>query len=83
MRTSRLGELGLDPLPRGRHVGEAERDLRGDTGLDEALPLRALGLDAQQRLVHLGDVDAGAHVLLRETPQPATVRSGQTRRIAT
>ena len=69
-----LGEVGVDALPRDVHVGEAERHLGGDAGVDVALPLGALLLDAHERLVHVGDVDAGPDVLARQPAQPAAVR---------
>ncbi len=57
---SSCGEVGLDALPRDVHVGEAERNLGRHAGVDVALPLGALLLDAGERLVHVGDVDARA-----------------------
>ncbi len=38
----------------------------GDTRGDEALPEHALLLDAHERLVQVGDVHAGTHVLAGE-----------------
>ncbi len=72
--TVEVGELRVGPLPRGDDVGEAERHLRRDPGVDEALPLGALVLDAQQRLVHVGHVHARTDVLLRQAPQPTAIR---------
>ena len=70
-----LAELGIHALPCDVHVGEAERNLGDHAGIDEALPLGALLLDAQERLVHVGDVHAGPHVLAREAAQaPAVAR---------
>ena len=78
-----LGEVGVDALPRDLHVGEAERHLGDDTGLDVAVPLGALLLDAQERLVHVDDVHAGADVLAGKPLQPAPVRRVHRRRVAT
>ena len=77
-----FAELGVDALPRDVHVGEAERHGGDHTGVDEALPLGALLLHAQERLVHVGDVHAGPHVLAREAAQAPALRAGQRRGVA-
>ena len=53
------------------HIGETEGNLGGNTDVDELLPLAALTLDAHEGLVHIGDVNARAHVLARQTTQAA------------
>ena len=77
-----FAELGVHSLPRHVHVRQAERHGGDHAGVDEPLPLGALLLHAQKRLVHVGDVHAGPHVLARESAQSSPLGTGQCRRVA-
>ena len=63
-------------------VGESERHLGRDARVDDTLPLGALLLDAHERLVHVGNVDTGPHVLLRQSLEATTVRATHRRGVA-
>ncbi len=53
-----LTEVGLDALPGDMDVAEAQGQLGDDADVDVLLPLGALLLHPEERLMHVGDVDA-------------------------
>ena len=80
---SRLGEVVRHALVGHVHVVDADRHTGDRAGLDVPLPQRALLLDAAERVVHVGDVDARAQVLEGVAAKAAAVGArhlGESRR---
>ena len=72
----------MHTLPRDLHIAKAERHLRHHAHLDVALPLRALLLDAYERLVEVGHMHTGAQVFAGEPAQAAALRACHVARLA-